>query len=269
MYREVIALDPSHAGAEYALGVALSRKGDPAGARAALEKSAVLAPGNPLPALELARSFAASGELTEAEKFAREALKIQPGLVPARLTLAGALEASGRTDAALAEYRALAAGHPELAAAHFHVGALLHRQGDLNGAAGAYRRALKADANFAPALNNLAAITLERDKKPAEAEKLARMAVAAAPQGAPYHDTLAGILKARGDLAGAVKEQEAAALLAPQSPEYLARAGELRARLGNREQAIDALTRALAISRSFPGATEAEALLKDLKQKAR
>lgn len=266
LYREAIAADENHAGAHYALGVALTRKGDAAGARTEFQRAAALSPGNPLPALGLAEMFAASGDLKQAEQYAREAVKIQPGMLQGRLVLGQVLEAGGRYDEAMQQYREMVAQHPKLAAPYFHVGALLHRRGDLVGAAAEYGKALKIDPEFAPALNNLAAIELTHNKAPAKAEALARRAVAAAPNNAAYRDTLAETLAARGEFAKALAEQQEAVRLEPGNATYLAHAGTLQARLGQKDEAIASLSRALKLSESFPGAAEARKLLDSLRR---
>lgn len=266
LYREAIAVDEKHAGAHYALGVALTRKGDVAGARAEFQRAAALSPGNPLPALGLAEMFAASGDLKQAEQYAREAIKAQPGLLQSRLVLGQVLEAGGRYDEAMRQYRDMVKTHPKLAAPHFHVGALLHRQGDLGGAAAEYEKALKIDPEFAPALNNLAAIELSTNKAPAKGESLARRAVAAAPNNAAYRDTLAETLAAQGKHEAALAEQEQAVRLEPGNPLYLVHAGTLQARLGRKADAIDSLSRALKISDSFPGSADAQKLLDSLRR---
>lgn len=266
LYREAIAIDETHAGAHYALGVALTRKGDAAGARTEFQRAAALSPGNPLPALGLAEMFAASGDFKQAEQYAREAVRVQPGLLQGQLLLGQILEAGGRYDEAMQQYRDMAAAHPKLAAPLFHVGALLHRRGDLAGAAAEYGKALKIDPEFAPALNNLAAIELTRNKAPAKAESLARRAVAAAPGNAAYRDTLAETLAASGNLKHALTEQQEAVRLEPGNPIYLAHAGTLQARLDLKDDAIDSLSRALELSDSFPGSAEARKLLDSLRR---
>ena len=266
LYREAIAIDDKHAGAHYALAVALTRKGDATGARREFERASALSPGNPLPPLALADLYSAAGDLKEAEKYAREAVKAQPSLLTARLRLGQILEASGRYDEAMQQYQAMTKAHPKLAAPYFHVGALLHRRGDLPGAAKAYEQALKNDGRFAPALNNLAAIELTANTSPAKAEQLARRAVESAPDNAAYRDTLAEVLAARGELAKALAEQQQAARLEPDNPMYLAHAGQLQARLGQKDAAIDSLSRALKMSDSFPGAADAKKLLDSLRR---
>lgn len=266
LYREAIAIDETHAGAHYALGVALTRNGDAAGARKEFQRAASLSPGNPLPALGLAEIFAASGDLKQAEQYAREAVKAQPSLLQGQLVLGQILEADGRYDEAMQQYREMATAQPKLAAPHFHVGALLHRRGDLAGAAAEYGKALKIDPEFAPALNNLSAIELTNNKAPAKAESLARRAVAAAPNNAAYRDTLAETLAAQGKHEAALAEQQQAVRLEPGNPVYLAHAGTLQARLGKKADAIDSLSRALKMSDSFPGATEARKQLDSLRR---
>lgn len=265
-YREALAIDETHGGAHYALAAALARKGDQAGAEKELRRAAALSPGNPLPALALAQLFQASGDMKEAEKYAREAVKIQPSLLPARVTLGQILESTSRYDDALEQYRALTTAYPTLAAPYFYTGALLHRRGDVTGATAEYNKALKNDPKFAPALNNLAMIELTQNRSATKAEALARRAVEAAPGTAMYQDTLSEVLEAKGDLKGALAAERQAVKLDPANPGYLARVGELQSRLGQKNEAVSSLTKALQMSASFPGAAEARKLLESLKR---
>jgi Tfp pilus assembly protein PilF len=54
--------------------------------------------------------------------------------------------------------------------------------------------------------------------------------------------------------------------LEPGNPMYLARAGQLQARLGQKDAAIASLSRALEMSDSFPGAADAKKQLATLRR---
>ncbi|MDI9331274.1 MAG: tetratricopeptide repeat protein [Alphaproteobacteria bacterium] len=61
----------------------------------------------------------------------------------------------GRTEQALTEYQALVQDHPELPEPHNNLGVLLLRRGDLDAAHAAFQQALRMDAGYAEAMENL------------------------------------------------------------------------------------------------------------------
>jgi tetratricopeptide (TPR) repeat protein len=136
------------------------------------------------------------------------------------LRYAVALEEEGRAGEAAALYRDLLAeedgGDAGSAVLWTNLGNAEMAAGRTAQAEAAYREALARDPAGADALNNLAWLLFEDGERLAEAEELARRAVA---RGGPdvhlAHDTLGRILRAAGDCAGAVAALEAARDSAP------------------------------------------------------
>ena len=136
----------------------------------------------------------------------RTTLLIAPGEPGARaagqknaLRYAVALEAAGRVGEAVTLYRNLLEDDPGSALLWTNLGNAEVSRGEPALAEAAYRRALELDAASTDALNNLAWLLLEQPERLAEAEDLARRAVAAG--GPDPHlplDTLGRALRARG-----------------------------------------------------------------------
>jgi tetratricopeptide (TPR) repeat protein len=136
----------------------------------------------------------------------RTALLIAPGEPGARTALAQnslryavALEAAGRAGEAVALYRTLLEGDPGSVLLWTNLGNAEAGRGESALAEAAYRRALELDPANADALNNLAWLLIEQRERLAEAEELARRAVAAGgPDPHIALDTLGRVLRARG-----------------------------------------------------------------------
>jgi len=124
-----------------------------------------------------------------------------PRSSPAANTLryAAALEAAGRPAEAVPLYRRLLADEPGSALLWTDLGNALAAAGERPAAEDAYRRALALDPGRADAANNLAWLLYEDGERLAEAERLAREAVArGGPDPHLALDTLGRVLHARG-----------------------------------------------------------------------
>jgi tetratricopeptide (TPR) repeat protein len=136
----------------------------------------------------------------------RTALLIAPGEPGARaaatqnsIRYAVALEAAGRADEAVALYRSLLEGDPRSVLLWTNLGNAEVGRGETALAEAAYRRAVELDPASSDALNNLAWLLLEQPERLAEAEELARRAVAGGgPDPHLALDTLGRVLRARG-----------------------------------------------------------------------
>lgn len=190
-------------------------------------------------AVEHGYALLTRGEMSSAATAFREAIRLQPDLVPARAGLGRALYALGDLDAALAELRAtlrqqpdatavrltlahvlvarqdwpaaraelerILAEQPELLDARYTLGVVRYGQGDTAGAIDAYRRVLAADPRQPDARYNLA-LLLRLDRRDAEATA---EFLTAAQAGHPLAEYFAGAALASGlgvdrDLAAAV-----------------------------------------------------------------
>lgn len=127
-----------------------------------------------------------------------------------------ALEAAGRPAEAVPLYRDLLEDDPGSALLWTNLGNAEAGRGEAALAEAAYRRALELDPANADALNNLAWLLLEQGDRLAEAEELARRAVAAGGPD-PYLalDTLGRTLRARGRCREAIEVLTQALAAAP------------------------------------------------------
>jgi Flp pilus assembly protein TadD len=156
----------------------------------------------------------------------RTALLIAPGGAPGgpgtqtaarnALRYSVALENAGRAGEAVPLYRSLLEDDPGSALLWTNLGNAEASRGEAALAEAAYRRALGLDPAHADALNNLAWLLLEQRYRLAEAEELARRAVASGGPD-PYLalDTLGRVLRARGRCQEAVEVFTRALAAAP------------------------------------------------------
>ncbi|MBI3297649.1 MAG: tetratricopeptide repeat protein [Elusimicrobia bacterium] len=117
------------------------------------------------------------------------------------LTLAGVYEAQGLDREAKAQYQAALKRNPSDVHALMALGNAAFTAGELGRAERYFKRALRFSPDNAGPANNLAMTWLKRDVKLAEAELLARDALATAGPLEPYvQDTLAQIRRRRAQL---------------------------------------------------------------------
>jgi len=115
------------------------------------------------------------------------------------LRYAVALEAAGRAEEAVTLYRKLLEDDPRSVLLWTDLGNAEAGRGEAALAEAAYQRALELDPANADALNNLAWLLLEQPERLAEAEEMARRAVAAGgPDPHLALDTLGRVLRTRG-----------------------------------------------------------------------
>jgi Flp pilus assembly protein TadD len=205
-----LALDPGDAGSRYNLGRVLRLEGESAAAVAEFERALG---GNPDPKLRQSLEANLGLAYIDLRRFA-PAAAIYEGLVrshPQRAeyhtTLASALDGLGETERALQQALEAARLKPDLPEAHRLVGSLLRTRGDLDSALAAARRAAEAAPADPGALALLATLHLDLGHT-AEALQVARRLVEAAPNHAQGHYLLAQALMAQGNLKEAEREFE-------------------------------------------------------------
>jgi tetratricopeptide (TPR) repeat protein len=260
--REVIALDPGNRGALSALGRLCARAGDWEGLLAAFEAEAASARD---PRDRAHRTFKAAevleerlGRTEDALARYREALALEPELVPARAALERLCEREGRweelcalLDAELAQLRSPA----EQIAQLFRMARLREeRLADLAGAADLYRRVLELDPESRIALPALGGVLAKLGRVDELAAVLQREAeLAGNPQRA------VAILQRRAELVDehlddperARAAWEDVRSLAPTHPAALRALGRLHARAGRWEE-LAAMFRAEADAAADP-----------------
>ncbi len=138
--------------------------------------------------------------------------------------------------------------------------------GDVEGAKDAYRRVLQLSPDFAPAANNLAWI-LANDNNPdnlEEAMNLAQLAKEKQSSDPNIADTLGWVHYKQGQYYNAAFEFQQAIEMSPTTPEFYY---HLALALYSQEQnqdALRALRKSLALSKSFSDRDQAEAFYKKL-----
>ena len=106
-----------------------------------------------------------------------------------------------------------------------------------------YSRTLEADPDHPMAANNLAMMLITNQREPAEALRLARIAVERIPRSADFRDTLALALAENGQFDEAVRQQTAAVQLAPNDPSLIINLAYLLARADRIDTAAEVLDR--------------------------
>jgi hypothetical protein len=128
LFRDALALDPQHVGAQFRIGVCLQQNKDPAGAREAFKKAMVLKPDFPGPNLYLARLATAEKKWDEAIRYYQREYQIQPSL-DVGIELTKSLHTLGRLPEAEKVVQGLKKRYPD----HFLVNELtMFIQNDLN-----------------------------------------------------------------------------------------------------------------------------------------
>jgi predicted Zn finger-like uncharacterized protein len=279
--------DPRLVEARLGLAAHRLRRGDHAGAVAALDPVAAQAAAVPaLGALRI-RALSAAGRALDASSLAEQALKANPGEPSLLLARAAALDASGKDDEAIPLYRDAAARDPaafeprlglgrialerrdlaqarvELAAAvekgprepaaHAALAELAAAEGDTGQAEKAFQAALAADPEYAPAEIGLAKLALVRGDTAGARARLER-GLAVDPRSVEGHVAHATLLWRAKDLAGAEKGLQLAVELDGRNAAALWRLGAVKLERG--EDVDGAVQRLTAASNEDPRSAE-------------
>jgi tetratricopeptide (TPR) repeat protein len=264
LYKEVIKLEPQHAGAHYAMGMALASMAQPEEALSELRTAARLAPQNPLPAIAIARIYTYQGKSELALTAWSDALKLHPQLVQARLGRGDILAGLSQDDKALAEYGEALKIAPKLSDIYIRIGMIHERHKRLGEAEKAYLTAINLEPRQAIAYNNLAWIAVERNVRLDQARIWAEKAVDLRPGVPEFHDTLAWVYRARGDLDSAVSVLEKVTAGKSLQPETLYHLGIVYEEKGKQQQAASAYQKALELNKNFGQAQDAQQRLERL-----
>ena len=166
---QALALQPRDTETKVVLGVALVRTGQAARGEKLLSEMAGRFSRELNFQCQLAEARVLAGKLPEAERAAREAVKLSPddvGSAPAvaktHQTLGIVLIAQHRDPEAIAELRAAIGFYPRSAGSHYSLSIALARAGKLDEARAAAAQAVALDPNNAEFLANLGTILLEQ-----------------------------------------------------------------------------------------------------------
>ena len=208
------------------LAVVLAVRKDDAGALAAAERAAKLAPTHFDAQFTLGRARYGAGDPAGAARAFRQATAARPSDARAHFFLATSLEQAGDEPGALEAYRALARLRPDAAEGHLGVGVLLTKRGGAGAEEGI--RELQRAVSIKPDLYE-ALIALGRalvsNWRPAEAVEHLRRAAALAPDNPEPHYQLSLAFRRLGRKQEAAEASEAVKRInesrrksAPQTP---------------------------------------------------
>ncbi len=185
------------------------------------------------------------GDPAAAERYLREAIRLNPSDARARTRLGYVLERRGRTDDALVQYREAMRVDPNSAEALNYAGNIERERGKAREAESLYRRAVDADPRYPGAYNNLG-LLLEGQGRLDEAEALYGKGLGHAPKSPLLHNSLGTVLLLKRDLVGAEREVRRALQLSPKMVEALNNLGILSAERGQNDEARKRFEEAIA-----------------------
>lgn len=203
-------------------------------------------------------------KLDQAEEYLKKSIEENPNLVDTYVTLSQVYVRKGSQEKALKLYQDLAKKKPDSPSVLMLTGMLFESMGRVEEAMKQYEGALKLDAEFGPAANNLAWLLIERGEDPDRALVLAETARRKMPESPFAADTLGWVYAKKGFHQKAVNLFNEALGQIPNNPTVHYHLGFSLAALGDRDKAKASLEKALSINPKFPEAEEAKKLLADL-----
>jgi tetratricopeptide (TPR) repeat protein len=291
LYRQVVARSPAAVGARIELAGLLARTGNRTEAEAQYRDAVRRAPLNAQARLGLVQLLMAEQRWPDAAEEATALANAIPADPRGPLLLGLAEAQRGDVPAALAAFDRANQADARFLPAHFARAELLLRRSEWSAAALAfqrvldiepanqagmlgrgmaldragnsreaerlYRAVLQANAENWVAQNNLAFLLAEQRRGLEEAERLARSAVARAPNQAEPLSTLGWVMRGRGDLPQAAQNLEAASARPNAPAQVWVLLGRVYLEQGRRDAARGAADRALALE---PQSTEAQEL---------
>jgi serine/threonine-protein kinase len=211
VFRDLTALRPGNGRHWGCLGVALTERGDRAGAERALQKAMTIL----REALRLTPDDAYSHNMLglvlcdvahdypAAEAQFREAIRLQPDGAVTQSNLGQALRGQGKLAEAIAAFREAIRLQPDYTQAYYQLGNDLSRQGKLAEAIAAFREAIRLDPDDASAHNDLGVVLCDDVHDYAAAEAEFRQAIRLVADDAVAHRNLGIALRRQGKLAEA------------------------------------------------------------------
>ena len=263
-YKMALEIMPEHAGAHYALGVAYLRSGTNSElAKQELKHAARLEPKNPLPKQMLARLYAANKQYDRALDVYSELLQQYPDLASARFGRGNVYLVQNKLDLAEKEFKAITRATPGNVEAWMKLGLVYQTQKHFVESEKAYLTALKLQPDIAIAYNNLAWMSANQKQRLDQSLKWARRAVDLNPDFADFHDTLGWVYKTRKEYKQAISAFQQANKIR-ENPQTYYHLGLVYMEKGDKQQAKNALQKALGMNSDFSEAEEAQKLLKRL-----
>jgi tetratricopeptide (TPR) repeat protein len=292
LIREQIKASPKDPSGHLRLGLLLRRVGTIEEARKALEEAQKLSPDNMLAFSQLVdldvqikdfsaatlrvraqlektpesaiahfmegKVYAAQGDWNRAESAFIKALELDRNFPGAYGMLISTYLASNNLPKAISQLEAILSNDPKNTRALMLSGLLYDKLNNFSKAREAYEKLLSIDPDFAPALNNLAYLYVDRLNDLNKAYELARKARALKSSDPAIADTLGWALYKRGEYQQALLLLQESARNLPTNPEIQFHLGMASYMTGRIEEARTAFRQAAEASGSFPDKEEAK-----------
>ena len=211
-----------------------------------------------------ARAHWAAGDLAKAEELLKKAIDTEPDRLMAYGLLGQFYISQKRLPDARDQYTALVARTPRSVPANTMLGMIIEAQGDKAAAEAQYQKTLAVDAEAAVAANNLAWIWVSSVRNLDQALQLAQTAFKYLPESPQVLDTLGWAYYKKGMAPQAVRHLELSVQKDAGDPAAHYHLGMAYLEAGEVDKAKKSLQKALSMSQSFEGATEAKKALADL-----
>ncbi|GAG58361.1 unnamed protein product, partial [marine sediment metagenome] len=187
-------------------------------------------------------------------------------LIEPHVSLAEIYRARKENDKAISHYQTVIRKQPEFTQTYIESGLLYEAEGKEAKARAMYEKALEINPDFAPAANNLAYLLAQTDEDPDRALRLAKKAKAQLPDDPGIADTLGLALIGKGYYPTAISELNDASEKLSQNPTVFYHLGLAHWRSGDKEKALEALSKALDMNQDFPEKEKTRKLLRVIEE---
>lgn len=225
--------------------------GQPEQGQVLLEWAAELDRSSVEPLLALARLHGEQGQPAAQQAALDAAAERASGSLPVRQARAAFFRSRGQGAAALAELERGAAENPDSLEARLALAAELIRQGQSEAAEALYRQVLTTNQTPSPAVLRGLAEAAEEAEDPAAALAFLEQALAAAPTDVTTRLRLAGVLRAQGDINGALAHLAVAAEYGQGQGQVWLALAEAQAAAGQFASARAAYQQAIAVEPGY------------------
>ena len=185
----------------------------------------------------LGSAFSKKGQIEEATRQYREAVRIKPDYPQGRINLGLALGQAGRSDEAVTQLREGLRLNPQFHDGHYLLGLALVQNGQIDEAIRQFREALRVDPDHVGTHNDLG-LALGRKGRMDEAILHLREAVRLNPYHAGAHINLGVALSQKGRSDEAIAQYQEALRLKPADGDLLHNLGAALAKRGRLDEAI-------------------------------
>ncbi len=247
MYRSIVRVNPSHAGALHLLGVIALQRGDYGGAVELIQRAIGNDPSSPFYFNNLAAAFRGQGKLNDAIDSYKRAVEIDPRYAEGYYNMSSILHDQGNFVEAVSCCRKALEIKPDYFQACYNMGNSLHAEGDLDGALSCFCQALRIEPSLFQAYNNMGNIYRAQGRLE-DAIGCYRKGIQLNPRMVEGYVNLASVLREAGDLEEALACYHRAVALRPQYVEALCGMGILFSEKGDYGRALSCYHKILEIS---------------------